>query len=155
MTGSSCVSVVTLLTKNELISNPQLNAIIPNCCFKHSFFVVYFDVDYYLYSTEIKKRLRRIDSYYKVKYKKIDKSTIKVNVLQLKDTVFFVTENGDVFPEVRKNKTYGVNGNCLNYAHLTIIENMKTGDKIVFENITVRSTDGANLRLPPLIIYIE
>jgi len=145
----------TILSLNEITKSPQLNVILPDCFYKHSYNVVNFKVYFYLYSTKIKKRKRKIDTYYKVEYKETEDSLYEARVLQLKDTVYYMTEKGDRIPEILKRKTYIVFGNRLNYAHLTILENMKKGDKIIFDDITVRSTNGADLRLPPLTIYID
>jgi len=145
----------TLLTVKEIKENPQLKIILPDCYFNHSFRVVNCKVDFHLFTTKLKKRSHRIDKYYKVEYKKIQESNYEAKVLQLRDSVFLWTETGELIPKLRKNKTYRVYGDRLNYAHLTILDNMNKGDKIVFNEITVRSADGADLRLPDLIIYIE
>ena len=145
----------TLLTKNEIKNNPQLNVILPDCYYKDNHHVVQYNVDFYLFSSKLKKGVNKIGKFYRVEYKKFDDSSYVANVLQLKDSVYHMTKKGDIIPKIRKKKTYVAFGNCLSQAHLTIIENMEKGDKIYFYNIIVRTANGADLLLPPLTIYID
>lgn len=146
----------TILTKNEIISNPYLNIILPNCYYKHNSFIVRFNVNYILYKPKNNQIKNKTVGNYKVKYKRQDKSTVIANVTQLRDSIYFYNkDNNKITAKIRRNKTNTVFGNYLSNLHISIIENMKAGDKIYFENIIIRSANGTDLILKPLTITIK
>lgn len=152
------------LTKDQIKSFPFLSVVIPECYHKIDFRIISYDVYFVLYDNQVppfnaRKFKNRKMGEYKTKFKRADNNCTIGSVVQ------YIGEVGQYDPDtqellntkkIKMNQTE-IYDNNLNQMHLEMVEQMQTGDKIVFEKIKIILVGGdcSSRALRPLTVIIK
>lgn len=148
------------LSKAQIMRNPYISVILPDCLYKLKYFIIRYEVYFLLFSDpvdDLHKRKFKTEflSNHKLTYKKVDESLVVGRVTKLVDSIYTIDiETGNLIAHKKRNNSKTVYDPRLNEGHIAIINRMQSGDMILFKDITARASGGADRRLNDIVIKI-
>jgi hypothetical protein len=153
-------SISTSLTVDEILNDPTLNAILPDCYLKPYYTIVSYQVSFWRHrSGKVIRDLDKSDFKVKLIYKKVNDSIEEISIKHFRDTVYYA-ENKEPYG-IEKMKIFKGSFEDINFSsplknyQVHIIKQLKTGDQIIFENIKCTCPNCVTLNLGTLFITIK